>query len=845
MVYLEKASEQALLRDSSFKEAEDFLTRLLAMAEQLPETSKGECALLWPEGGERATRARWTRMLSQSLVRQGRHGAGMEQLERSIHLLGQNLPSSSVTDRLEFAGGIARRLLFRPPAIERVRRTAREQLELLETARVYDAFVQLLYLGVPARVGAARQDADVTLLSGLALLRAVRAAERAGPSAELSRAYSVFANIVAMFRRQALASDYAARARSIAQDVGDRHAQFRALTIGQLPSFIRGDWAESASALERGLALGEELRATHECLISACNLALVSLNQGRLDEASRQFHAINQRATAREDVVPQLWALVGLGESAFRRGNLAQALDHAEASVALAERTKTVDQNGRFQAHGLLASIFVRRGELERARSHATAATAAAIAGARLSYSPQSGFVGVAEALFALMDHDQSNATKRELKRWLRSLRVIAFCRPILEPWHHVYRARWLARRGQLWRARRHLRRGVAAADRMHLPYEGAIARLEFARLLTSGSVAAAQLVDQARIAFEGMGAAQKTSGIQPPQTSGKTHHLTGVIRDADRSRGDRQSSQGPSSGRANEGLGVVGSVCLPPAGPDLDGSDRPHCPSSARPLLDGTQRAVDLADVGAGWSILGMALVSLAAFTTTSTLLASSWCTIYNAPARFNVDCIPSVKFPIRWPERVAFGTLALPTIYRATLISSRESGVSSLFLLTGAALGLGLTALTVLWTNRTTAWLSRDVARPQPRTWVGRRLKQVIVWLAERGTGGDGFLEKGTGEIRDGHVLAWVGWSESFALYAVIGISKVPAPWIPNVGVDTRVCAVARTHAVLDGGGRRILRRPLSRAGAWTVAASPARHLSLSDFRPFLPHIHRFARL
>jgi hypothetical protein len=219
----------------------------------------------------------------------------------------------------------------------------------------------------------------------------------------------------------------------------------------------------------------------------------------------------------------------------------------------------------------------------------------------------------------------------------------------------------------------------------------------------------------------------------------------------------------------------VIGLIALPALGP----------------FSKGLSGLFDLGDVGAGWSILGMALVSLAAFTTTSTLLASSWCTIYNAPDRFNVACIPSVKFPIRWPERVAFGTLALPTIYRATLISSRESGVSSLFLLTGAALGLGATALTVLWTNWTTAWLSRDVARPQPRTWVGRRLKEVIIWLAERGTGGDGFLEKGTREIRDGHVLAWVAWTESFALYAVIGISKYLRLGYPT-WVSTLACVL-----------------------------------------------------
>jgi hypothetical protein len=208
-------------------------------------------------------------------------------------------------------------------------------------------------------------------------------------------------------------------------------------------------------------------------------------------------------------------------------------------------------------------------------------------------------------------------------------------------------------------------------------------------------------------------------------------------------------------------------------------------------PFSTGISGLFDLGDAGPRWSILGMALVSLSAFTTCSTLLASSWCTIYNAPERFDVARISSVKFPIRLRERVVFGTLALPTIYRATLISSSQSGVSALVLLTGAAIGLGAAVLTVFWTNWTTAWLSVDVERPLPRTLVGRALKQIIDWLAERGRAGDGFLEKGTRKIRDGHVLAWVAWTESFALYAIIGFSKYLRLGYPTY-VSTLACVL-----------------------------------------------------
>ena len=99
-------------------------------------------------------------------------------------------------------------------------------------------------------------------LSSVAVLRALRAAEQAGPSAELGRTYSLFANLVALFRRQKPRDIISTQGRAIAEEVGDRHALFCALTLGQLPAFIRGGWLEAAPALEQAMTLGAELRTS-------------------------------------------------------------------------------------------------------------------------------------------------------------------------------------------------------------------------------------------------------------------------------------------------------------------------------------------------------------------------------------------------------------------------------------------------------------------------------------------------------------------------------------------------------------------------------------------------------
>jgi tetratricopeptide (TPR) repeat protein len=507
--YLEKAGERALERDSSNREAEDFLTRLIALATAMPRWPVPGTDAETAGGARRVALARWERMLSQALGRQGRHAPAMTHLERSIRLLGHTVPSATFTCRLEYGGGVVLRLLWRPSRKPPRRRSATEHLRLLELTRAYESFVQLLYLGSPASSSGTRRTLDVPLLSGVAVLRSLRAAERAGPSAELSRSYSIFSNVVAMFRRAKLSSFYSGRGRAIAEATSDKHALFCALTIGQLPSFIRGDWEQVTSALHQALVLGGVLRNVHDCLINEGVLAYVSFNQGHLEEALTRFRDIGVRARQHDHLVPQLWALASIGEVAFRQGRWDDAIASADACLELADRMETIDQNSRFQAHGLLISAWIRKQRLERAWPHVDRAIDAAEAGARLSYTPQFGFIGVAEALLTVWDRggDDASSAAARLRRWLRTLRLMAFCRPILQPWDLVFRASWNCRRGRRRLATRQLRKAIRLADAMGLAYESALARADLARLLARNDPRRNLILEQACATFTAIGA--------------------------------------------------------------------------------------------------------------------------------------------------------------------------------------------------------------------------------------------------------------------------------------------------------------------------------------------------
>jgi hypothetical protein len=201
-------------------------------------------------------------------------------------------------------------------------------------------------------------------------------------------------------------------------------------------------------------------------------------------------------------------------------------------------------------------------------------------------------------------------------------------------------------------------------------------------------------------------------------------------------------------------------------------------------PLLNGI---FDL-DYGNAWrSALAMVLVSLAAFSTAWTLLASCWTTIFNAPARFDIAPVRFVRFPIHWPEREVFGLMALFPIAVAIQHSWEASGVNPVALIAGALVGLLWAISMLLAANRVSARLQRDLYNPNIRRVEVRALRRLVRWLDQPNIR-EGFIDSTTGHLRPGHMVAWVVFIISLTLYAVIGIGR--ASWI---GYQTELSTLA----------------------------------------------------
>lgn len=201
-------------------------------------------------------------------------------------------------------------------------------------------------------------------------------------------------------------------------------------------------------------------------------------------------------------------------------------------------------------------------------------------------------------------------------------------------------------------------------------------------------------------------------------------------------------------------------------------------------PLLRGL---FDL-DYGPWWrTAFGVALVTLAAFASAWTLMATTWTTALNAPARFGTARIERIRYPITWPDREAFAILALPTVFTVVGYSWYASRVKPWILLFGVAAGLGVAVGALLVARSSADRLHRTIHRSSRRGWILNFLRFAVRRL-DRPDIREGYIDPRTRELTPGHTLVWVVFSFSLVLYLSIGLGK----WL-RIGYETNVSTLA----------------------------------------------------
>jgi tetratricopeptide (TPR) repeat protein len=454
------AGEQALA-SGAYREAVLFLAAALEHDPPPPPGGSAEA---------RFRRARWERQLAEAHLGFGGTGEGRTHLSQALELLGTPLPA---TPR-RLAGGVLRQLalqaahrVFPNQAVSRGRRSAEEGLE---ASRAYMRLTEVFWFAndVPALVHAS--------------LQALNLAERAGPSPELARAYSIMCLAAGSVPIHPLARAYALRAEQTARRVGQLWPLGYVRFITCVYKIGAARWAELHEALQEAEGLLEragDRRALGDALTVQ---AMSSLYRGEFQRAAAGFDDVHRRGRRYENVQHQVWGLLGKAECELRAGRLDDAARLLEAALALL--TGHPDLAEQLRAYGLLAVVRLRQGKPEAAQQ-AAAAAARLIARFRAptSHYLLEGYAGVAEVYLSLWQTGQdSSDTRRAVRQACRALRGFARVFRIGKPRARLWQGRLAHLSGQASRAQAAWRASLAAAERLGMPFEAALAHCELGR---------------------------------------------------------------------------------------------------------------------------------------------------------------------------------------------------------------------------------------------------------------------------------------------------------------------------------------------------------------------------
>jgi hypothetical protein len=226
---------------------------------------------------------------------------------------------------------------------------------------------------------------------------------------------------------------------------------------------------------------------------------------GRYDESAAAGQEQLASAQARDDVESQLLARNQLAMIAVLRN------ESNEATSQLAEAVRLHDRGGNLAERvctlGILALAQARAGDM--ASALATLHTASALLDQLgMSNLAIEGFSAMVEAVLAIDDAGAADAPLRALAR--KTVRMLTKNASMLSRVHRaramILDAALLRREDRTARTTKKWSRAVERAERDHLPYESARARLEWAVDLPSDDPKRAEHLDSALATFQRLG---------------------------------------------------------------------------------------------------------------------------------------------------------------------------------------------------------------------------------------------------------------------------------------------------------------------------------------------------
>ncbi|MCC6551667.1 MAG: protein kinase [Polyangiaceae bacterium] len=479
--YLEKAGEQAL-RGFSNHEAVRFFQQAIVLGARLQE----------PPGP--AQSARWERSLVEAHFGLGEDALVRVHAERALRHCRRPLPSTLVGRILGCLGQVVIRIAqsyVRPRLIgSPVQRALVQEAAYVSQRLLEPAF----------------RDND-PLLGVYCGVRGLNLAERIPPSPPLARGYAFMSMLVGLTPFKRVARSWSERALRIAEELGSGPLIAYCLSRVGCYSVSVARFPEAEAQLRRAAELARKI-GDHRQADEGLTLLGIALHaNGRFAESAKIAQEEITSGAARGDLQSQGWARCRLAESLTRLGRPADALAALAASKDWVENI--AEDTEALWAEAAEALAHLGAGDPEAARLVADRALARAKKRLPVQFYLGAPLAEVTDVYLSLWEQAGGTDRARPLAAAARAsvgilagfARMVQFARPA------ALRARgaeaWLA--GGAARAMRTLRRALAEAERLGMPYEQGRAHLEIG--LRAGPADARPHLERATELLAGVGA--------------------------------------------------------------------------------------------------------------------------------------------------------------------------------------------------------------------------------------------------------------------------------------------------------------------------------------------------
>lgn len=489
LVYMSKAGEQTL-DNGAYQEAIEYLQRALEIA----GTSK-----LTP-----LRRATLKRKLSAAYLAMGNLADAAGHIREALQISGYPVPQEQEVGRKllrQLLRQVAHRIL--PFAFVGRKTSDSDYQEFIEAAAAHEQLQSLSYYTNQSSLGL------------YATLRMLNLSEMTRPSIYLGPAFSGV-SYVSMLVSQRVSNHFYNHAIRAAYHHGVPSSIARTHQVAAIRYVSIAQWQKAEDELQKALQTYEDLGDLRLWTNGTQTLGEVYYYRGEFRRSMEVRKSVYDTALRYGDIQTQGFGLRGQAMNLVILGELDNAEQFAQSAVS--RYSASNDQIGETDSWGILALVNLRQNRPRRAYSNAQRVADLTLGRAPTSYNLLIAYYSAAEVFLSL--YEQDDGSEREKLetfslQMLDSLKQYAKRFQIGQPRMHLYHGRWQWLKGNHSKAKSYWQKGIAIADKYHMPYDRALLDFEMGSRMEKSSPEREALLKHALDAFMGMEAMIDVERVQ------------------------------------------------------------------------------------------------------------------------------------------------------------------------------------------------------------------------------------------------------------------------------------------------------------------------------------------